>query len=122
MPIIVDTFLWMLMESMLMCLYFHKRAIREDGVEAKCKVYIIQGALPQAEGVIALCLDFKLGSEVMNQAIFSPNSIFRRLCHMSIVYKYVNCHTIRFQDWLQSGIIISQKASQPPSQPAFRLS
>ena len=40
----------MLMESMLLCLYYDKGAIREDGVEAMCKVYIIQGALANAEG------------------------------------------------------------------------
>ena len=43
-------FLLMLMESMLLCLHFGKGAIREDGVEAKWKVSIIQGALAHAEG------------------------------------------------------------------------
>ena len=50
-------FLLMLMESMLLCLHFGKGAIREEGVVAKCKVYIIQGALAHAEGVIAVWLD-----------------------------------------------------------------
>ena len=40
----------MIMESMVLCLHFHNGAIREDGVVAKCKVYIIQGALDQALG------------------------------------------------------------------------
>jgi hypothetical protein len=37
-------------ESMRLCLHFSKGAIREYGVVAKCKVYIIQGALDNAEG------------------------------------------------------------------------
>ena len=44
------------MESMVLCLHFLKGAIREDGVVAECKVYIIKGAPSPGEGVIALCL------------------------------------------------------------------
>ena len=39
----------MLIESMLLCLHFDKGAIREEGVVAKCKLNIIQGALTHAE-------------------------------------------------------------------------
>jgi hypothetical protein len=38
-------YIFVLLMLMLLCLHFDKGASREDGVEAKCKVAIIQGAL-----------------------------------------------------------------------------
>ena len=40
----------MLMESMLLGLNLGEGALREDGIVAKCRVIIIQGALAHAEG------------------------------------------------------------------------
>ena len=45
------------MESMLLCLHSGKAAVWDVGVAAKCKLYISQCYLADAEGVITLYFD-----------------------------------------------------------------
>ena len=73
--------------SILLCLHFSKGSIMEDGVVAKCKVYIIKCALVNTQGG-------HFGNNQSDNIFFQlgPNSIYQRLCHISSMSSVLICN------------------------------